>query len=102
MAPPQPEPTRIVYKITYPNGKIYIGQDRTNTITYFGSPDSRLIAADFTPEQRKSFTVTRDILWESDTASHSEVTMVEMEMIRQHRSNDPAVGYNRLPRFGRA
>jgi len=81
MAPPQPEPTRIVYKITYPNGKIYIGQDRTNTITYFGSPDSRLIAADFTPEQRKSFTVTRDILWESDTASPSEVTRVEMEMI---------------------
>jgi len=61
MAPPQPEPTRIVYKITYPNGKIYIGQDRTNTITYFGSPDSRLIAADFTPEQRKEFHRT-DIL----------------------------------------
>ena len=98
MTSQQPEPTRIVYKITYPNGKIYIGQDRTNTITYFGSPDSGLVAADFPPEQRKSFTVTRDILWESDTASPSEVTMVEIEMIRQHRSNDPAVGYNRWPR----
>ena len=25
-----------IYRITYPNGKIYIGQDRTNSINYFG------------------------------------------------------------------
>ena len=45
---------------TYPNGKIYIGQDRTDDINYFGSANSRLIAADFTRKQRRSFTVTRD------------------------------------------
>ena len=27
----------VVYKITYPNGKVYIGQDRTNSINYLGS-----------------------------------------------------------------
>jgi hypothetical protein len=27
-----------VYKITYPNGKIYIGMDLTGSISYFGSP----------------------------------------------------------------
>ena len=27
----------VIYRITYPNGKIYIGQDRTNSINYFGS-----------------------------------------------------------------
>jgi len=27
----------VIYKITYPNGKIYVGQDRRNTLTYFGS-----------------------------------------------------------------
>jgi hypothetical protein len=26
-----------VYKITYPNGKIYIGQDRTDSANHFGS-----------------------------------------------------------------
>jgi hypothetical protein len=36
----------VIYKITYPNGKIYIGQDRTDSIAYFGSPDSDLIAKD--------------------------------------------------------
>src|SRR5262245_19540885 len=89
----------IIYKITYPNGKIYIGQDRTNSINYFGSAQSKLIAEDFTPEQRRSFTITREILWESETANRSEVTRMENRLIREHRSNDPAVGYNRMPPF---
>jgi hypothetical protein len=89
----------IVYKITYPNGKIYIGQDITNSIGYFGSPNSELIAKDFTPEQRKIFTATKEILWESETASKAEVDSKEVEYILSHRSNDPAIGYNQRPRF---
>lgn len=38
---------KVVYKITYPNGKIYVGQDLTGSINYFGSARSGLIAADF-------------------------------------------------------
>lgn len=87
----------VIYRITYPNGKIYIGQDRTNSINYFGSASSELIAKDFTPAQRRSFTVTRDILWESETASRAEVTAVENDFIRSYRSNDPAFGYNQTP-----
>ena len=26
----------VVYKITYPNGKIYVWQDRTDTLNYLG------------------------------------------------------------------
>ncbi len=89
----------VVYRITYPNGKIYIGQDRTNSINYFGSASSELIAKDFSPEQRRSFSITRDILWESETASRSEVTKTEIAFIRQFRSNDPSVGYNLTPPF---
>lgn len=89
--------TSVVYRITYPNGKIYIGQDRTNSINYFGSASSELIARDFTDEQRQSFTVTRDILWSSDDASPQEVTRIEIEFIKRYRSNDPAVGYNQFP-----
>jgi hypothetical protein len=88
-----------VYRITYPNGKIYIGQDRTNSINYFGSASSELIAKDFTADQRRSFTITRDLLWESETASRAEVTRKEIELIILHRSNDPTVGYNRSPPF---
>jgi hypothetical protein len=89
----------VVYRITYPNGKIYIGQDRTNSINYFGSASSELIAKDFTSEQRRSFTITRDILWESETASRSEVTQTEIDFIRRFRSNEPSIGYNQTPPF---
>jgi len=90
---------QIIYKITYPNGKIYVGQDRTGSANYFGSADSKIIAADFTPESLRDFTIRREILWESETASRSEVTQKEVEFIRLYRSNDPAVGYNRWPKF---
>lgn len=30
------ESMKIIYKITYPNGKIYIGKDLTNSINYWG------------------------------------------------------------------
>jgi len=89
----------VIYKITYPNGKIYVGQDRTDSINYFGSPDNALIAKDFTREQRRRFTVTREILWESATATQAEVTQKEIEFIISLKSNDPAVGYNQWPKF---
>jgi hypothetical protein len=74
-----------------------VGQDRTDSINYFGSADSLLIEADFSPDQRISFTITREILWESDTATRSEVCAKELEFIRSLRSNDPRFGYNRWP-----
>jgi hypothetical protein len=89
----------VVYRITYPNGKIYVGQDRTNSINYFGSASSALIAADFSPEQRESFTVTRDILWQSKTAIRAEINSMEVHFILKLRANDPDVGYNRWPAF---
>lgn len=89
---------KIVYKITYPNGKIYIGKDLTDSINYFGSANSNAIAEDFSREQRQDFTIKREILWESEAASDAEVSRVEVEAIRAHRSNDPAIGYNRWPR----
>jgi hypothetical protein len=90
---------KVVYKITYPNGKIYVGQDVTDSINYFGSASDALIAADFTREQRRDFTIRKEILWESDTATNQEVTAKELEYIRLLRSNDPVIGYNRWPRL---
>ena len=89
----------VIYKITYPNGKIYIGQDRTDSINYFGSADDGTIASDFTREQRRDFTIRKEILWESETATLGDVTRKEIEYITSLRSNDPAVGYNRWPPF---
>jgi len=38
---------KVIYKIAYRNGKIYIGQDRTVSIDYFGSPDLPPIVVPF-------------------------------------------------------
>jgi hypothetical protein len=89
---------KVVYKITYPNGKIYVGQDVTDDINYFGSADSELIRKDFTREQMRDFTIRKEILWESESATAREVTQKELELILLHRSNDPAIGYNRRPK----
>jgi len=91
--------TKVVYRITYPNGKIYVGMDLTGTLLYFGSVHGPSVEADFTPEQRRDFTVRKEVLWESDTATDAEVRRREVEFIRALRSNDPAVGYNRLLRL---
>ena len=88
---------KVIYKITYPNGKIYVGMDLTDSLNYFGSANSRIIEDDFTREQRRDFTIRKEILWESDTATDAEVRATEVEFIRSLRSNDPAVGYNRWP-----
>jgi hypothetical protein len=90
---------KVIYMITYPNGKIYVGKDLTGTLNYFGSASSRVIEEDFTPEQRRDFAVRKQVLWESETASDAEVNRKEVEFIRALRANDPAVGYNRWPKL---
>ena len=90
---------KVIYKITYPNGKIYVGKDLTDTMNYFGSADSKLIQKDFSREQRRNITVRKEILWESESASDAEVNQKEVEFIIKLRANDPAIGYNQWPKF---
>jgi hypothetical protein len=90
---------KIIYKITYPNGKIYIGKDLTNSINYFGSANSKLIEKDFTDEERDDFTVRRQIIGKSKIASDKEVNEKEVEFIFKYNSNNPEIGYNQWPKF---
>ncbi len=88
-----------IYKITYPNGKIYVGKDLTGTFRYFGSPNSELLQNDFSDAEKKDFTIRREIIWSSDSATDSEVNKKEVEYINEFHSNDPLVGYNQWPKF---
>jgi hypothetical protein len=90
---------KVIYKITYLNGKIYIGKDLTDSINYFGSADNKSIKKDFTTEQRRDFTIRKEIIWESEKASDKEVSLKEVEYINFFKSNDPTVGYNKWPKF---
>lgn len=91
-----------IYLVTYPTGKIYIGKDAIGSHRYFGSPDMDVVNDDFKnlPEAiRKDYTVRKQILWESESASDVELSAKEIEFIRQYKSNNPNIGYNRWPKF---
>lgn len=91
---------KIIYKITWPNGKTYVGSDLTDTIRYFGSPNRKPLEADFpSRESRRDMTIRREILWESETATNSEVRKLERETMVSLRANDPEFGYNQNPDF---
>lgn len=93
-----PARSKVVYKITYPNGKIYVRLDVTGTALYFGSPRKSHIAADLSPEQRRDLTIRKQILWESADATDAEARAKETQLIRVTGANDPARGYNLRPR----
>ncbi|MEK9173027.1 MAG: GIY-YIG nuclease family protein [Patescibacteria group bacterium] len=88
---------KVIYKITYPNGKIYIGKDLTGTLTYFGSVNSDLVARDFTAESQRDFTIRKEILMES--SDENEINKAESKYIIECQSNNPAIGYNQWPKF---
>ena len=87
-----------VYKITYPNNKIYIGQDFTDDLNYFGSADGKLISKDFSKEHQKRFKITKEILWEGH-ATKKELNKIELEFILSLQSNNPKIGYNKRPKL---
>ncbi len=89
-----------VYRITYPNGKIYVGLDLTGTTLYLGSPRKALLSADLGLDGSTDFTITlrKEILWQSDTATDAEARRVEVECIVREQANDPRIGYNLWPR----
>ena len=90
---------KAIYKITYPNGKIYVGKDLVHNINYFGSACGESIGADFTLDEQLDFTIRKEILWHSFDATDQEVNQREVDFIRKLQSNDPAIGYNKWPRF---
>ena len=89
----------VVYKITFPNEKIYVGSDTQNgghNINYFGSWSNQLVEKDFTHKQLRDLTVRKEILFESEDIK--EVRRLEGAFIRNTHSNDPTIGYNQTHR----
>jgi len=73
---------KVIYKITYPNGKIYVGKDSTgNILRYFGSPERSHIEKDFTWEQLQDIPLRKQILFYSEDISESELTKKKMSSL---------------------
>ena len=80
---------KVIYRITCPNLNVYIGKAPTDTPTYCGSVNSEVVAEDFDQKELDDFTIRKEIIWSSQTASDSEVNAAEVEMIREFGSNKP-------------
>jgi len=88
----------VIYKITFPNNKIYIGKDvgkNGHSLRYFGSWNNELVSKDFSKYELMNFTITKEILFESN--DKIEVNKREADFIVKFKSNDPTVGYNKWP-----
>jgi hypothetical protein len=91
---------KAICKITWQNGKIYVGSDLTDSVCYFGAPDRRQIELDVpSRDRRRDSTIRKEVIWELETATDTEVRRKENELIRAQRANDPRVGYNCFPRW---
>ena len=89
----------VVYKISFPNGKIYVGKDigePGHSLRYFGSWNNETVEADFDVNDLRDFTLRKEILFESE--NKAEVTRMESEFIRALSASDPTIGYNRTHR----
>ena len=75
--------------------------DLTGTMLYFGSPSAAArIAADHEANRMDfTFTLHKEILWESETATDPEVRAMEIKLIRETGANNLAIGYNLTPRW---
>ena len=75
--------------------------DLTGTALSMGSPSAyEQIVADLELEPDQfELTLSKEVLWESETATDAEVRAKEKEKILGTGANDPAIGYNRWPRY---
>lgn len=90
----------VVYKLTFQNGKIYVGKDiggDGHSLRYFGSWNNAIVSKDFTEDELRDFTIRKEIIFESK--DKDEVSQREMDLIVSLRANDPTIGYNRMPGF---
>ena len=91
---------KVIYKITYPNKKIYVGKDSTGDILrYFGSPYRKYVEQDFTWKQLKDITIRKKILFSSEDISEFELLKKETEYIVKLGANNPKKGYNIRPKW---
>ena len=91
------------YKIIFPNGKIYVGADwgrkaTLNVISYFGSfkaSRERILEEHKVHLENKTFTITKEILYEAFNQTPLHIRQKEREFIRALNAKDPKIGYNK-------
>lgn len=87
------ERLKVVYRVTHAIGNNCVGQDVTHSVICFCSASDALIAKDFSCEQRRDFTIRKELPWELATATAAEATQQEIECIVALRANEVELGW---------
>lgn len=97
-------PWGCVFKITFPNGKIYVGSDTATTarldfFKYFGSPqkarNEMLVEMNEYLTGAVAYVLKKEILHSKENVTVGEILQVEQQYIRALNAKDPSIGYNR-------
>lgn len=97
-------PWGCVFKITFPNGKIYVGSDTATTacldfFKYFGSPqkarNEMLAEMNEYITGAVAYVLKKEILHSKENVTVGEILQVEQQYIRALNTKDPSIGYNR-------
>lgn len=83
-----------VFKLTFPNRKVFIGKDGRGSITCFEGYSREAVEADFRNVILPAFSITKEVLWESEKAGEEEMETVVERYVRMFRADDPQFGYN--------
>lgn len=97
-------PWACVFKVTFPNEKIYIGSDTAKNaqqdyFKYFGSPSAGKKAMfDDMSEYligEKTYTLKKEILYSAENVTVGKILKIEQQLIKKFESKNPNYGYNR-------
>lgn len=93
-----------VYKVKFPNGKIYVGSDtamtaRIDFFKYFGSPvkakEEMAIEMSEYIEGKKAYVVKKEILHAEENVRVGDVLQIEQQFIKALNAKDPKIGYKK-------
>ncbi len=93
-----------VFKITFPNGKIYVGSDtakiaKIDYFKYFGSPvkakNEMAIEMGEYLEGKKAYVLKKEILYSQENVKVGGVLQIEQQNLKALNAKDPSIGYNR-------
>ena len=97
-------PWGCVFKITFPNEKIYVGSDtamaaRLDFFKYFGSPlkakDEMLSDLGEYLTGKGAYVLKKEILHAQENVRVGDILQIEQQFIKSLNAKDPKIGYNR-------
>ncbi len=97
-------PWGCVFKVTFPNKKIYVGSDtakeaKEDYFKYFGTPrkgkHQMLCDMESFLTSKEPYVIKKEILYSKHDVKIAKILKIEQEYIKSLNAKNPEIGYNR-------